>query len=791
MTVHGLGGCGKSALAREAAYRAQAQYASYLVFWVPAISQKSFELAYQEIGIRLPVPGITNDNADIMQLVKEALNSDSGRDWLMIVDNADDPGVFMSGTGGNQSSPQLFDYLPHSSSGKIIFTTRSRKVAEDLTPGSVLELTDMDQVEASQLLARRITKQAILNEKNAVNRLLELLTYLPLAIVQASAFINKNETTVPEYISLLQQSSTSAELFGMHFEDPTIYREMDSTIAKTWHISFEHIKIQDPLAAEYLSFMACINNINIPQSLLPLSSSLLQTTKAIGTLKGYAFIVEHQMDTQQPQKEKVFDMHQLVHIALIWWLKKRGEWAACVDKVISRLKTLMPHGGHENREMWTTYLPHAIHVAALDSVDGVEMALLLSRVGQCQATLGQYHAAEETHRQVFAVREKTLGKKHPLTLASMNEVGVALDQQGKYEAAESKYRQALVVRKKVLGKKHPDTLMLMNNVAQVLSRQGKYREAEAMYKQTLMGYKKILGQEHPSTLTSMNNLASAHRSKGQWVEAEMLQFQVMETSKRVCGPEHPGTLASMGNLASTYRDQGQWIKAEMLQLQVMETSKRVRGPEHPDTLISIGNLALTYRNQGRWDEAQELQVQVIEIRKRVLGPGHVSTLGSMLNLASTYRDKGRWDEAEKLQVRVMETYERVLGPEHPYTLASVGNLALTYKDKGRWDEAEKLQLRVMNIRTRVLGQKHPATLTSMNDLAFTLKHLERRTEAIELLGKCVHLRKRLMGVDHPDSKSSISALNSWQAEVDGYYTVSRRLLFLLFLLLLFYTLVVD
>jgi tetratricopeptide (TPR) repeat protein len=783
MTIYGLGGCGKSALALEAAYRAQAQYARYLVLWVPAISQKSFELAYREIGTNLHVPGIANDDADVMRLVKEALNSDIGRNWLMIVDNADDPGVLMSGTGRNQRSPRLFDYLPHSSSGKILFTSRSRKVAEDLTPGSVLELTDMGQAEARQLLERRITKPVLLNEETAVYKLLELLTYLPLAITQASAFINKTGITVSEYISLLQQADTGAELFDDHVEDPTRYLELDSTVAKTWHISFDHIQSQDPPAAEYLSFMACINNINIPQSLLPPSSSLIQTIKAIGTLKGYAFIVEHQVDMQQSQMEKVFDMHQLVHMALILWLKKRGEWAACVNKVMSRLKKLMPRGGHRNREIWTKYLPHAIHAAALDDVDNVAMAQLLSRVGKCQKTLGQYRAAEETHRHVFSVWEKTLGKENRLTLASMNEVGVALAKQGKYEAAESIYRQALAVRKKVLPKNHPDTLFM--NIAYVLSRQGRYGEAEAMYKQTLMVYTKVHGEDHPSTLKSMNNLASIYREQGRWSQAEILQLQVIETRKRTSGPDHPSTLVCMGNLASMYRDQGRWIEAEVLGLQVLETGKRVRGPEHPDTLVDMSNLARTYRKQGRWDEAQELQLQVIEIRKRVLGPEHVYTLGCMLDLASTYWNKGQRDVAEALQVRVLETYERILGPEHPYTLVGMNNLAMTYWGQERLDEAEKLQVRVMDTRKRVLGQKHPATLTSMHVL---LKYQERRKEAIKLMGKCARLRKGILGVDHPDSKLSISALKDWKAEVRGYYTVaiSRRLVFLL---LIFYMLV--
>ena len=508
MTIHGLGGCGKSALALEFAYRTLARDARRLVFWVPAISQESFELAYRDIGIRLRVPGITDDSADFKQLVKKALSSDSTGHWLMIVDNADDPGVLMGGTSGSPGSARLHDCLPYSNRGKILFTTRSRKAAGDLTQNSILELNDMSKAEARQLLARRISKPALLDDGKAIDKLLELLTYLPLAIVQAAAFIYNNDISVSGYILLFQEAGTEADLFGEHFEDPSRYREMESTIAKTWHISFDQIRKQDPLAAEYLSFMACIDRINIPQSLLPPGASQLQQAKAIGTLKGYAFITERQQVLMQGHGEKFFDIHRLVHMASIWWLKEHCEWAAWASKAANRLKEVIPHGGHENKEAWTTYLPHALHVAAHhDTLDEVVRASLLDKVGQCQSTLGQYSAAETTHRQVLLLREKILGKEHDQTLKSMNRVGLALGGQGKYEAAEAMHRQTLARYKKVLGPEHPSTLMSMSNLALVLDNQGKYEEAESMGRQTLAWREKVLGPEHPDTLMSLYCLA--------------------------------------------------------------------------------------------------------------------------------------------------------------------------------------------------------------------------------------------------------------------------------------------
>lgn len=294
MTIYGLGGCGKSALVLEFAYRAIARDATYLVLWVPAISRESFELAYREIGILLRVLGITEDNADVKQLVKKELSSDSSGDWLMIVDNADDSSVLLGGTDADQKLSLLSDYLPRSDRGTILFTTRSRKVAENLTQSNVIKLDDMGRTEARQLLTRYLSEKALVEEEEAVDELLRLLAHLPLAIVQAAAFINSNGVSISEYISLFRQPSTEIQLFSEQFEDPGRYREMESTIAKTWHISFDQILKQDQFAADYLSFMACIDRVNIPQSLLPLGNSPLQQVKAIGTLKGYAFITERQ-----------------------------------------------------------------------------------------------------------------------------------------------------------------------------------------------------------------------------------------------------------------------------------------------------------------------------------------------------------------------------------------------------------------------------------------------------------------------------------------------------------------
>jgi hypothetical protein len=52
--------------------------------------------------------------------------------------------------------------------------------------------------------------------------------------------------------------------------------------------------------------------------------------------------------------------------------------------------------------------------------------------------------------------------------------------QGKHEEAETMHRQELELARKVLGREHPETLTSMDNLALMLSDQGKHEKAEMM-----------------------------------------------------------------------------------------------------------------------------------------------------------------------------------------------------------------------------------------------------------------------------------------------------------------------
>ena len=150
--------------------------------------------------------------------------------------------------------------------------------------------------------------------------------------------------------------------------------------------------------------------------------------------------------------------------------------------------------------------------------------------------------------------------------------------------AEQLAMEVFNMRKKLLGKKHPDTLFSMGNLARTYRKQGKLNEAEQLQVQVLDMRKKLLGAEHLDTLFSMGNLARTYYKQGKLNEAEQLDVQVLDMRKKLLGAEHLDTLFSMGDLAIIYHEQGKLNEAEQLQVQVLDMRKKILGGgEHLET----------------------------------------------------------------------------------------------------------------------------------------------------------------------------------------------------------------
>jgi hypothetical protein len=314
----GLGGVGKTQIALEYAFQLQTIAPTCSVFWVRASDIENFENTYRDIGQQLKIPGLEDDKADVTRLVKARLSEESTGKWLMIVDNADDFKMFYHDNNQENKSSSLSGYLPFSTLGAILFTTRDREAATRYAGANVIGIDEMGNIESRELLQRSLQNKQLIEDKDSTTKLLQLLVNLPLAIIQAAAYLNAKDCTIAEYLRIYEENSDNViKLLSKDFEDRTRYLGIKNPVATTWLTSFEQIQVRDPLAADYMAFISCVKEQDIPRDLLHLASEF-DKTEALGTLKAFGFIRERVGGAS-------YDVHRLVHIAMQNWLKLKDE----------------------------------------------------------------------------------------------------------------------------------------------------------------------------------------------------------------------------------------------------------------------------------------------------------------------------------------------------------------------------------------------------------------------------------------------------------------------------------
>ncbi|KAL7764623.1 hypothetical protein ACKLNR_005768 [Fusarium oxysporum f. sp. zingiberi] len=649
--LYGLGGVGKTQIALSYAYWVQEVSKDTSVFWVHASSVEKFSESYANIANECRISGHEDPAFDALSTVRDWLESKKSGQWLMVIDNADDMQLFfphndLSKLKANTESG-MSQFIPQCPHGNVLVTTRNMQVGSRLTKGKFpIEVGNMDEHEATQLL-RQGLQQVDEAEKDLVE-LSSRLEFLPLALVQAAAFIQENSITVCEYLELLDGSEEDLiELLNEEFE--TVGRDSDTprAVAQTWMLSFQQIERQCLFASELLSLMSLFDRQAIPLEFLEFyakgnhgteSNIRMRLVKALGVLKAFCFI--------RAERGGDHTMHRLIQLVTRTWLVRKGRIAEFARHAFLSVSDFYPYADFEDVEWWaedletcTTYLSHASSVLEAQIIESEEDSLLraslLHRVGSFFEHQGRYSKAEKLQREGLTIREKLLGEEHIETIVTASDLAVSLSKLGRFEESERLQRGVIETLKRLYGDEHEKTLDAIANLSVTLSKQEKTEEALALDRHIFEVKKRTLGDEHISTIRAMNNLAISLGDE----EGEEMHRQALERKIKIFGEEHPNTLHSKANLATMLFNKGDHSKAEDLQVEAFEASKRILGKEHPDTLRVMNDLGSTWLLFGQMflnerhlypdvdmlGDAKRILEECLALRTKLLGADHADT----------------------------------------------------------------------------------------------------------------------------------------------------------------------
>ncbi|KAL3483809.1 nucleoside phosphorylase domain-containing protein [Aspergillus germanicus] len=240
LAIAGLGGVGKTQIALELAYRMRDREPECSIFWIPCTSYEAIEQAYLSIAQLVGLHGM--EPAEVKERVQSYF-SQTHEKWILIFDNADDMDMWIS---GSLTTPPLKNVIPRSENGHVLFTSRNRQLALRLAAANVVSVPDVDPKTSKKILRKLLMRKDLLQDDHVTNALLEQLSFLPLAISQAAAYINQNDISLARYISLMgEHEAGTMELLSEEFEDDGRYAEIQNPVATTWLVSLLQIQHVD------------------------------------------------------------------------------------------------------------------------------------------------------------------------------------------------------------------------------------------------------------------------------------------------------------------------------------------------------------------------------------------------------------------------------------------------------------------------------------------------------------------------------------------------------------------
>ena len=238
----GLGGVGKTRLAREFAERHREDYRC--IFWIDAEEPSSLLAQYAKIAtlLDLPAKNLPEQSETIQHVLRWF---ESNKEWLIIFDNVIGPG-------------DLADYIPKAGKGHILITSRyAERRSEWFVFAQTLDVGVMTIEDAVHFLHLYTGDK----DTQSARLVAKALGCLPLAMAHAAAYVVNHRTSLAEYERLFQKHRL--RLLKREVVDDYAF-----TIATTWEMALKEIGMSSPQSVQFLNLCAYLAADDIPLTLL-------------------------------------------------------------------------------------------------------------------------------------------------------------------------------------------------------------------------------------------------------------------------------------------------------------------------------------------------------------------------------------------------------------------------------------------------------------------------------------------------------------------------------------------
>ncbi len=647
--LSGLGGVGKSVLAREYAWRERERYRG--VWWLRAEERSTLLGDLIELGARF-IPGldvVPDREAAAHATLDFIAQTPAGKPWLLVYDNAE--------------SPARLEKLTPRAGAHVLITSRCQdwhKKARELSVDVFSEETALEflMAEAHGAAQRPAETRA------AAARLAQDLGRLTLALAIARAHAWSMGWSFEQYRGHLAQMLDREQTKGVDYP---------RSIAATFTLAIEKAEATSTKAVWLLAIAAFLAPDRIPLNIVTEDvMSEIEKGEAVAALAEVSLVTRETLDDGSP----AISAHRLV---LEVARRRLGEGSVQMAALATRLVSdAYPNDPRDIRN-WPACRRLQTHAGAVlaSAPDAGETAGKTSRLlNQYAAHLkarAEFTQAEPLMRRALAIDENSFGPNHPRVSIDLNNLATLLQDTNRLAEAEPLIRRALAIDENNFGPDHPDVGIRLNNLAQLLQATNRLADAEPLMRRALTIDEKSFGLDHPSVAVRLNNLVGLLQAMNRLSEAEPLMRRALAIDENNFGPEHPNVARELNNLAALLQATNRLAEAEPLIRRALAIDENSFGPDHPDVATDLNNLAQLLLAMNQLSEAEPLMHRALVIDEKSFGPDHPDVAIRLNNLARLLHDTSRLAEAEPLMRRALAIFDTSLGAEHPCTRTVRGN----------------------------------------------------------------------------------------------------------------------
>jgi NB-ARC domain/Tetratricopeptide repeat len=719
LVLYGVGGVGKTQLAREYLHKFEHHYE--VIWWVPADRPERARASLVSLADRLRV-------ANQATAEQTAFGVLARLEWqqltyVLVFDGAEEA--------------EIRRLMPNAG-GHVIVTSRDPAWAHE-SSNTAVEVTDFDSAEAIQFLRQRDHQMS----GAKAEELTQAFGRLPLALDQLSAL---QLATGHSWDEIRDQLNGGAA--GLFTE----------SVSATLRLALERLRSANPEAALVFELFAWFSPEPVSIALLRggrsadvsfLLGRALQNPvrlhKSIGDICRFGLARLH-ADSQR------IEVQPVSRLALRDVLTEEARNRA--QQHVHVILAEADPGWPDELPTWEMHREMAAHVLPAGLVGSREekgQQTVLNQI-RYRNLIGEFEDASHLGQAaVTAWRDESfLGPDHELVLLATREWATSLRAVGRYLRSRQLTADATqrLRANSDYGDDHEQTLAMASSLADDLRFAGEYAEALATDEQT---YRRCLakwGESDPRTVASRHGLSVSLRLVGEFTRAMAADTRELDRHRTLHGERHVATLRWVNALAEDLYGLGRYRDVIELHQQLRERGGRLAPAR--DTLLADRTLALARRGLGELRDAFEALRDHYHGCIESFGDEHELTLSATMSYANALRQRNP-DEAHVHATDAVSAYLRTFGRGNPLTLAAEVNLAAILRTQGERNRALKADTAARDALRATLGDRHPYVIAATANLASDHALADDKAGALHLSELAYATATEVRGATHPDT----------------------------------------